>query len=146
MTSRLARITTHIAPNHPASITLPTALLAADTAAVTTTAVEAFTARAHSLPHTGLLIDNIWCTSTTEPALDINAWDGSLITSVAVAGAPEVDRAVAAAREAFGSWRLSAPLDRTALLHRLADLIEVGNTSRYQCQFLPCTPTGRVID
>jgi acyl-CoA reductase-like NAD-dependent aldehyde dehydrogenase len=48
------------------------------------------------------------------------------ITSVAQAGAPDVDRAVAAARRAFeqGPWRTAPPAQRARLIGRLADLVE----------------------
>ncbi len=52
---------------------------------------------------------------------------GRVLAQVAHAGAPDVDRAVGAARAAFteGSpWRRMSAADRGLLLHRLADLVE----------------------
>jgi acyl-CoA reductase-like NAD-dependent aldehyde dehydrogenase len=46
------------------------------------------------------------------------------IATVALGGAEDVDRAVRAAREAHPAWVAMAPLDRTRLILRLAELIE----------------------
>ena len=56
----------------------------------------------------------------------ISPIDGTVLTSIADAGAHDVDRAVAAARAAFekGSWSRAAPAVRKKVLLRLADLIE----------------------
>jgi aldehyde dehydrogenase (NAD+) len=43
---------------------------------------------------------------------------------VGLAGASDVDAAVAAARDAQPAWAAKAPLERAAILHRLADLLE----------------------
>lgn len=53
-----------------------------------------------------------------------NPHDGSLLASVAEARAADVDKAVAAATEAFGAWSSMAAMDRGRLLLRLADAIE----------------------
>ncbi|XP_063073201.1 mitochondrial 10-formyltetrahydrofolate dehydrogenase [Engraulis encrasicolus] len=56
----------------------------------------------------------------------INPTDGSVICKVAYASVGDVDRAVAAAKDAFevGPWGKMNPRDRGALLYRLADLME----------------------
>ena len=76
---------------------------------------------------TKLLIDNRW----VEPASGrtfptINPATGEEICQVAEADAPDVDRAVRAARAAFerGPWRTMAASERGRLLNKLADLIE----------------------
>jgi acyl-CoA reductase-like NAD-dependent aldehyde dehydrogenase len=46
-----------------------------------------------------------------------------VIAEVPSAGAEEVDAAVARAGQAFPAWRVVAPADRGALLHRLADAL-----------------------
>ncbi|MCI0687750.1 MAG: aldehyde dehydrogenase family protein [Sporichthyaceae bacterium] len=51
--------------------------------------------------------------------------DGALIAEVAEARAADVDRAVAAAVDAFGRWREFSAAERGRLLLRLADAIEV---------------------
>lgn len=56
----------------------------------------------------------------------INPADGSVICKVAFASVGDVDRAVAAAKEAFetGPWGRMNPRDRGTLLYKLADLME----------------------
>jgi betaine-aldehyde dehydrogenase len=48
-----------------------------------------------------------------------------VIADIPSAGVEEVDAAVAQAKEAFPDWRAVAPRKRSALLHRLANAIEV---------------------
>lgn len=55
---------------------------------------------------------------------NIDPATGKPLGAVARAGREEVDRAVAAARRASRGWREAAPADRSALLVRIADLIE----------------------
>src|SRR5258708_813876 len=56
----------------------------------------------------------------------INPSTGEVITQVAESDAPDVDKAVAAARAAFdkGPWRKMSASQRGVLMNRLADLIE----------------------
>ncbi|XP_036375979.1 mitochondrial 10-formyltetrahydrofolate dehydrogenase [Megalops cyprinoides] len=56
----------------------------------------------------------------------ISPTDGSVICKVSYASVADVDRAVAAAKEAFetGPWGRMNPRDRGRLLYRLADLME----------------------
>ena len=61
-------------------------------------------------------------TETTEPIL--NPRTGALILNVADASTAQVDRAVAAARSAFGHWSRTTPSERSAALLRIADRIE----------------------
>lgn len=49
---------------------------------------------------------------------------GRSLGTVGRSGAEEVDRAVAAARAASGSWRATAPAERARILTRIGDLIE----------------------
>src|SRR2546429_3488082 len=77
---------------------------------------------------TKLLINGQWVSSTSGKTFPtINPANGEVITQVAEADAPDVDKAVSAARTAFdkGPWRnkLSAS-QRGNLLYKLADLIE----------------------
>src|SRR6202000_1567209 len=54
-----------------------------------------------------------------------NPATGATIATIAEAGAPDIDRAVAAARRAFdGGWARSRPYERQRLLGRLAAAIE----------------------
>lgn len=57
---------------------------------------------------------------TSDPAT------GKVIGRIARAGVADVDRAVASARKAFddGSWASKTPMDRAAILNKIADLIE----------------------
>lgn len=53
-----------------------------------------------------------------------NPHDNSLLAKVAEATAVDIDRAIAAAREAFPAWKRMAAADRGRLLLKLADAIE----------------------
>jgi betaine-aldehyde dehydrogenase len=56
------------------------------------------------------------------PLLDPS--NGEQVAMVDLAGAEEVDRAVAAARRAFGEWSRTTPGERSSLMHRWATLLE----------------------
>jgi len=76
---------------------------------------------------TKLLINNRWVASASGKTFPtINPSTGEVICQVAEADAADVDRAVAAARQAFerGPWRKISSSERGRLLNRLADLIE----------------------
>ena len=59
-----------------------------------------------------------------ETLATLNPHDNTPITDVAMAGTADVDKAVAAASRAFGTWRSMAAMDRGRILLRLADLID----------------------
>jgi phenylacetaldehyde dehydrogenase len=74
-----------------------------------------------------LLIGGEWVESKSQKRVPV--WDpatGREISSVPDANAADVDRAVAAARQAFekGAWADMLPVQREALLWKLSDLIE----------------------
>jgi aldehyde dehydrogenase (NAD+) len=77
---------------------------------------------------TKLLINNEWVDSSSGKTFaTINPATGEEICQVAEADAPDVERAVRAARAAFAAkapWRRMAAAERGKLLNRLADLIE----------------------
>jgi aldehyde dehydrogenase (NAD+) len=75
---------------------------------------------------TKLLINNRWVPSESGKTFaTINPSTGEEICQVAEADAPDVDKAVKAARAAFeGPWRRMRASERGRLLYRLADLIE----------------------
>jgi len=76
---------------------------------------------------TKLLINNEWVKSQSGKTFPtLNPATGEEICQVAEADAPDVDRAVRAARAAFerGPWRKMAAAERGRLLNKLADLIE----------------------
>jgi aldehyde dehydrogenase (NAD+) len=71
-----------------------------------------------------------------------NPHDGSKIADVAEAKAPDVDRAVAAARAAFPSWSATPAADRGRLLLGLAEAIEANAD---ELAVLESTDTGHPI-
>ncbi|NDY55249.1 aldehyde dehydrogenase family protein [Desulfovibrio sulfodismutans] len=75
--------------------------------------------------HYALFIDGKWMESegggtftTTNPA------NGEPLATCVDASAADVDKAVAAAGKAFASWKKTSPQERSALLLRIADLID----------------------
>jgi aldehyde dehydrogenase (NAD+) len=76
---------------------------------------------------TQLLINNEWVNSVSDRRFEtINPATGETICEVAEADAPDVDKAVQAARNAFtsGEWSKMSATRRGELLYKLADLIE----------------------
>ncbi|MDX2911339.1 aldehyde dehydrogenase family protein [Streptomyces griseiscabiei] len=74
-----------------------------------------------------LLIGGSWVPAASGRVFDtVDPATGTVLTQVADGDGEDVDRAVAAARRAFGDpgWRRLSPLDRGQLLHRVADLVE----------------------
>lgn len=71
----------------------------------------------------GMLIDGERVTSTAGATAIVDPASGSSISSVAIGGREDVDRAVLVAKDRFsaGSWRTMAPDDRGAVLGRIAD-------------------------
>ena len=77
-------------------------------------------------PRKQLLIDGRWEDAASgETFVTLNASTGQPLAHLALAGAADVDRAVAAARRAFeGPWSRFKPAERQAVLLKLADLLE----------------------
>lgn len=76
---------------------------------------------------TNLLINNQWTPSDSGKTFPtINPATGEELARIAEADAADVDKAVAAARNAFerGPWRTRSATERGRLMNRLADLIE----------------------
>jgi aldehyde dehydrogenase (NAD+) len=76
---------------------------------------------------TKMLIDGKWVDSTSGRTFEtINPATGKPITNVAEGQAPDIDKAVKAARRAFdeGPWRKMDARERGKLINKLADLIE----------------------
>jgi aldehyde dehydrogenase (NAD+) len=72
----------------------------------------------------GLLIGGEWRAEGSGGALDhVNPSTGKVQASFALAGRPEVDDAVAAARAALPEWRRTTPVARRAVLNRVGELI-----------------------
>ena len=55
---------------------------------------------------------------------DVSPLDGTVIADIARGGQAEIDAAVAAAKAAFVTWSRTAPAERAAVLHRIADGVE----------------------
>ncbi len=73
----------------------------------------------------GMLIGSRWVRDTSAGELAVeHPGDGSVLTSVALAGPAEVDQAVEVAQQAFRRWSGVSPTQRAAVLFRLADLME----------------------
>ena len=91
--------------------------MAIDTRDTTTTLVPGATGAAW-----GSFIDGAWRANPNAERFEvINPATGKPLASVAVATQDDVDAAVASARRAFESdWRDLPPLERAALLHKLA--------------------------
>ena len=73
----------------------------------------------------GMFIGGEWvpgATGKTEPIL--NPATGETLVEVAVGSSEDVDRAVTAARDAFGDWMDSTPGERAGMLLKLADRLE----------------------
>ncbi|MFE5029920.1 aldehyde dehydrogenase family protein [Streptomyces sp. NPDC056656] len=74
-----------------------------------------------------MLIDGAWTDAQSGETFETtNPATGTVLASVASGGAPDVDRAVAAARRAFedGAWTDLNPHERTMVLLRIADAID----------------------
>ena len=90
----------------------------------------AASARAHDplagrTPRNQLFIDGAFVDAVEGRTIDVlSPHDNAPITRVAEAGAADVDRAVAAAKQAFPAWSNTASSERGRLLLRLADRIE----------------------
>ncbi|HWT56915.1 MAG TPA: aldehyde dehydrogenase family protein, partial [Rhizobium sp.] len=79
------------------------------------------------VPSQSLFIDGAWRPAVNGGAMDvISPIDGVRLTTIADAGAEDVDQAVKAAQRAFekGSWSRAAPAERKKVLLTIAELIE----------------------
>lgn len=74
---------------------------------------------------TAMLIDGetIGVSTTGATTEVVNPANDEIIASVPFGDAADVDRAVAAARKAFGEWSRTTPGERSELLHRLAAIV-----------------------
>ncbi|MDI3389099.1 aldehyde dehydrogenase [Streptomyces sp. B-S-A8] len=96
---------------------------------------------AELVPRTRLFLDGTW----TDPSAGADPWlptvnpaTGKTTAHVAIAGPPDVDRAVTAARTAFedGRWSRTAPAERKRVLLELARLIEAHGEELALCDTL----------
>lgn len=75
----------------------------------------------------GLFINGAWQAAQSGSVLEVTSpIDGQVLTTIADAGAVDVEAAVASARQAFskGTWSRAAPAERKKVLHKIADAIE----------------------
>src|ERR1700678_642032 len=92
---------------------------------------------------------NLYIAGTWVPASDggtaetINPFDASVLDTTAEATAADVDGAVTAAREAFGSWRRTTVTERAALLNAIADLLQRDRESLARTESLD---TGKTLN
>jgi aldehyde dehydrogenase (NAD+) len=87
--------------------------------------VDATDVHVRSIAARGMLIGGEWRPGGTEPAYaHRNPTTGRVQAEVGVAGAAEIDEAVAAAKAAFPAWRDLPADQRAGLLFRLADALE----------------------
>jgi aldehyde dehydrogenase (NAD+) len=91
-----------------------------------------------------LYIDNEFVESRGSDRITLtNPWDESVVaTDVHVADAADVDAAVSASQRAFKKWKTFTGAQRSACMHKLADLVEghVDELAR-----LESLPTGRPV-
>jgi betaine-aldehyde dehydrogenase/5-carboxymethyl-2-hydroxymuconic-semialdehyde dehydrogenase len=73
---------------------------------------------------------------SAERFVDLSPIDAEPVAEIARGRAPEADRAVAAARDAFPAWAALGPAGRARHLHRLADLIDanVDRLAAVECE------------
>ncbi|MBK1689086.1 NAD-dependent succinate-semialdehyde dehydrogenase [Rubrivivax gelatinosus] len=77
-----------------------------------------------SYPDTRLLIANTWVDAAGGKTRDVlNPATGQVIGRVAHAGIEDLDRALAAAREGFETWRFTPAHERAALMRKAAALV-----------------------
>ena len=72
----------------------------------------------------GLLINGVW----TKPGALLDSYNpanGELLAKFTDASDADVDAAVAAAQEAFKTWRKTTTTERAALLNKIDDVIDV---------------------
>ncbi len=77
-----------------------------------------------ALPPLKLFIGGKWVDSGSKEQIEVKSpATGKPLAKIPHANAKDVDRAVSSAREAWEGWRLTAPFERAAACHRIADRI-----------------------
>ncbi|WP_240377548.1 aldehyde dehydrogenase family protein [Bacillus piscicola] len=72
----------------------------------------------------------------------VNAATGKLLSTIGRGGEEDIDRAVKAAREAFPSWANTLIEERSALLNKIADVLE---ENQERLKTIECMDTGRAL-
>ena len=77
-----------------------------------------------TLPPLKLFIDGKWVESESKDKIAIHSpGTGKLLANIPHSSCADVDRAVVSARRAWDGWRMTAPFERAAACHRIADRI-----------------------
>ncbi len=92
---------------------------------------------------TNMLIGSSFEAGTDTEETIFNPRTGAVILTLPEANAGQIDRAVAAARAAFGSWSRTTPAERSGKLLAIADGIEANAEELAQLEALNC---GKPID
>ncbi|WP_172293883.1 NAD-dependent succinate-semialdehyde dehydrogenase [Pseudoruegeria sp. HB172150] len=75
-------------------------------------------------PNTQLFIDGAWCDSQSGKTIDVvNPATEEVIGTVAHAGIPDLDSALAAAEKGFAVWSATPAFNRSKLMRKAADLL-----------------------
>ena len=72
----------------------------------------------------------------------VNAATGEVLSKIGRGGKEEIDRAVRAARAAFPAWANTTIEQRSALLHKIADVLE---ENQERLKLMECMDTGRAL-
>jgi aminobutyraldehyde dehydrogenase len=87
---------------------------------------------------TNMLIGGAFEAGTEAEEKVLNPRTGELILNLPEANARQIDRAVAAARSAFGTWSRTTPSERSAKLLAIADAIDANLEELAQLEALNC--------
>ena len=100
-----------------------------------------------TLMHTTMLIGGEFVAGEGEPIAVYDPQTGQVVTEIAEASPAQVDRAVAAAVEAFSDWRETTPAERAGMLLALADAIDARAEQFARLESLDCgKPYVRVLE
>ncbi|MFF2446345.1 aldehyde dehydrogenase family protein [Neobacillus sp. NPDC058068] len=90
----------------------------------------------------GLFINGEFLEPTNGHIDAINAANGKVLSRIARGGKVEIDLAVKAANNAFKEWSNTPIEERSALLHKVADVLEA---NQERLKMIECMDTGRPI-
>lgn len=90
----------------------------------------------------GAFINNEFIEPTNGYINAVNSANGEVLAQIARGGKHEIDVAVLAARQAFEGWSNKTIEERSALLHKVADVLEA---NQERLKMIECLDTGRAI-
>ena len=97
-------------------------------------------------PITACFIDGQFVTGQGEAERVLNPSTGELLVEVREATVEQIDQAVKAASRAFQTWSETTPMERSRLLLKLADAIEVNGETFARLESLNCgKPYARAL-